>query len=144
MYVIHLRWEDFLECAEGGTTFYLDYYLRYHNHSGIEVGAKTCMVVGYYTDEVHTVRIPVEQVSLLTEDRQVPPQVYARREQAARLVEASIHRHCKLATVRRGVLLVPGLRDDIERYETSHDLWNWQGDLKDPRTRTLVAAEVSL
>ena len=149
IYVIHIALADLLEQAEtaqaaaGDVHAFVAWYASYQYHGGIPADLSSVIDVAWVQPAegiVHAGRLLVERVSLLAGDVEARKQVVATRgRQAVELVSAALH--ARGLVPARGQLLAPGLRQDLQRIRTSHDLWTWEiGDRHDPLTWTLIAA----
>ncbi len=149
IYVIHITLADLLEQAEaaqataGNVQAFVEWYASYEYHAGIPADLSSMINVAWVQPTagiVHAGRLLVERVSLLAGDIEARKAVVATRgRQAVELVSAALHARGLLPA--RGQLLAPGLRQDLQRIRTSHDLWTWEiGDRHDPLTWQLIAA----
>lgn len=142
MYVLHLHWHDFLTMAQQRmvedqplTLTLLTDEQRAH---GIDVGFATCLVAGFLDRQrlVHAARLKIEFVETLAPgDDQRAAHAMQRAHQALDGVRQVV-RQAGLAW-QPGLLLVPGLREELQRLSTHHDLWRWEGG-RDPQQRRLV------
>lgn len=147
IYVIHIALTDLVDQAaatraEGDDVqAFVAWYSSREYVGGVAADLSSVVDVGWVapsTGIVHAGRILVERVSLLAGDTAAREEaVAARGAQARALVEAELQG--RGITPRGGRLLVPGLRDDLQRTRTAHELWTWQiGDRYDPCTWTLI------
>lgn len=142
-YVLHFDLADILAMVDevnvGDEAIYLQDYQTTASSHGLPSHV-TSQIVMTYKDRgmnIHAARIVIETASLLRsrdEQHAVAHALQARAAQAVRLVRA----HLPGDWIRRGMLLEPGLYDDLKTIETSHDLWSWTGDQKDVLARELV------
>jgi pyruvate-formate lyase-activating enzyme len=154
MYVIHLDWIDFLDAGryawsnlqEPYNVAYVQAHSKTHRQNGIETGYTSCITTTYrdHTNMLHAARLVVEFVDTFAfrPDQQLPDEVFQRTEAATAQICHVLQKAG--AGVEFGLLLMPGLREDLEHIRTNHKLWRFEGDLKDPRNRTLIPSEVTL
>ncbi len=149
IYVIHISLADLLEQAEatytagGDVQAFVERYAISEYHGGIPADLSSVIDVAWVQPTegtVHASRLLVERVSLLAGNVEARKAVVATRgRQAAELVAAALH--ARGLVPARGQLLAQGLRQDLQRIRTSHDLWTWEiGDRHDPLTWELIAA----
>ena len=147
IYVIHITLTDLLEQAEvaqaasGDVQAFVEWYASHEYHGGIPADLSSVIAVAWVQPAdgiVHAGRLLVERVSLLAGDVAARKAVVATRgRQAAELVAAALH--ARGLAPARGQLLAPGLRRDLQRIRTSHDLWTWEiGDPHDPLSWALI------
>ncbi len=149
IYVIHIALADLLEQAEAAQTAggdvqaFVEWYASYEDHGDIPADLSSVIDVAWVQSadvDDASGRLLVERVSLLAGDGEARKVVVATRgRQAAEFVAAALHARGLAPT--RGQLLAPGLRQDLQRIRTSHELWTWEiGDRHDPLTWELIAA----
>ena len=143
-YVIHLDFESFLAQAAtiaiGDAPIYVQDYAATTIAHGIPHTLASSIVVTYADvgGTVHAARLLVETATLLVADQRAVHAALRRRTALARLlVQDALAAHV-CAGVQDGLLLVPGLREDLNHFETDHDLWRWE-EAQDPLRRRLVA-----
>jgi hypothetical protein len=122
-YVIHVRLEDFRAQTVGDRRLQ-DF--RETRLMGVQETDATSVLVVTGRDAggtVHAARIVVERASLIGGSAQaIRERMHRNVEAAQALVEGALGR------VRRGgVLLEPGLWDDLARFGCEADLWRWEG-----------------
>jgi hypothetical protein len=154
MYVIHLDWTDFIDAGhhawstlqEPYNVAYVQPYSKTHRQNGIETGYSSIITTTYrdYTNTVHAARLIVEFIDTFAfrPDQPLPEQVFQRTQAAVDQICRALNRAG--AVVEFGLMLVPGLRDDLDYFRTNHKLWHFEGDVKDPHNRTLIPSEVTL
>lgn len=141
-YVIHLDLESWLEQAAvtrgGDEPIYVQDLATYGDIHGVRARI-TSQVIATYADvggTIHAARLIVEHASLLGDVATVREAVRRRARQALALVTSAIRARYP-DPPRPGLLLTPGLREDLFTIETDHDLWAWQ-DARDVGSRRLV------
>ena len=87
-------------------------------------------------------RIVVEAAQLWPDSAAASEALNDRSRVAADLVGQALARAG--LEVRPGILLVPGLFDDLAKFHTDHDLWSFAGDARDIAARRLVPAPDTL
>jgi hypothetical protein len=140
MYIIHLEWRDLAAHIRPGAQVWMqDYAVTRHQH-GIAVTQEHNIVVTLLgvRDIIHAARIRVETVSLLGEQNEIRTAANKRRQAALERIDAEIR--VMRGHTAMGLLLTPGLRDDLEHYNTNHPLWTWE-NIKDHQHRRLVPVE---
>ncbi|HEU4328053.1 MAG TPA: hypothetical protein VFS21_33260 [Roseiflexaceae bacterium] len=137
MYVIHLDVADFEKQTQHGGPRYAQHLIRPVSVGGVRAELSSAVILaGTDPDGVlHTARLLVERVSLMgPQDHEVA----VRRVVFERAVEALQIAERALGVQRHGLLLEPGLRDDLMVFESEHNLWSWEGDIRDVLARRLV------
>lgn len=131
-YVLHLDLADFF--AIPGGTVYHELSVRPQRVGGIVAGVDSVLLASFLADDaIHAVRLVIERAHAMGEER-VPTLVAERAE----LARSAFRGYCQLYARLPvgGLLLVPGMRDDLDRISTSHELWTWEkGDVA---TRRLI------
>lgn len=128
-FVLHLDLADFFAIpGKANSIVYHECSTRAHTHGGITTGFDSVLIASFLADDaVHAVRIVIERVSGLGEDRPPAP-VFDRAE----LARGAFRGHCQLYARLPvgGLMLVPGMREDLEKISTHHELWTWEkGDV---------------
>jgi hypothetical protein len=122
-YVIHLTLDEFLTTPGG--VIYAECITRLSTYQGVTTGHSTeILATCRGTEAVHAVRIIVERSNQMQDE--VPVGMHERGAAALQLFT-----HRAMATgriVAGGLMLVPGLAQDVMAYRTHHDLWTWEGD----------------
>lgn len=138
MYVIHLDWADFIAQAQECSAVFVESYQEPIIVHGIRVGYKYFIQAAYGDAAriVHAARLLVEEVSTLTPDDTRNASA-DNSSLALEVVKTSIQQ--RSLDVQHGLLLAPGLRDDLRTTHTHHYLWSWAHP-KDPAKRQLVPA----
>ena len=138
-YCIHLSLDSFIAAVQvsdvGDEPIYVQETSKPDYVQNIPAGLMsiiTCTAADV-AGTIHAVRIPVERVLTLGDAGAVQRAVSARLQQAIGLVKAALPGD----DFRAGVLLVPGLLDDLQKFEGSQELWTWE-NARDPIERTLV------
>lgn len=104
------------------------------------------LTAGVSETQVHAAHIRVEMASLFTgaaSEEQVHAAMIERLAEARRCVERAIHTHTD-GTTGSGMVLVPGLLDDIKRCSCSHALWTWNSHAGDVMDRRLIPAGMNM
>jgi hypothetical protein len=140
MYIIHLDLDNLLAQLRPGVQVWVQDFSILRREHGIAVRQEQIIIIAFIggKDTVHAARIRVEIVSLLGDAHTASVAASQRRQEALSLVQAAIRRI--RAHPGMGLLLVPGLREDLEHYETSHRLWSWE-NIRDDLHRRLVPEE---
>lgn len=139
-YVIHFDLDSFIQQADttgvGDEPIYAVSLLETHSTHGVETGVTSAIIATYrdFGGSVHACRIVVEWAETLTERDAILARV---RERATTALDALVAR-LPGQTQRPAVQLVPGLYEDLKRFQAVHDLWTWE-DRKDPLRRQLVS-----
>ena len=140
-YIIHFDLDSFVAQAEttgvGDEPIYLTHLVETRDTQGIPSSVVSVLIATYQDSgkNVHAARIVVERASLLGEQRRVVACVRERAAIALDVLEARL----SLPAQRYAVMLAPGLYEDLKRFETDHNLWRWEGDLREPTARRLVS-----
>lgn len=144
-YIIHLDLEGFVDQAGttnlGTESIYVTSLSEPAAAGGI-VSEIASVLVATYQDlagNIHAARILVERVNILGERNVILRNVRERAE----LAEAALVARLPGPVQRHALVLCPGLIDDLKRFETTHDLWTWAGNLRDPLSRQLVPNNTS-
>ena len=143
-YVIHLDWESFLAQADltaiGDEPIYLQDYAETRIVHGLPRTVSSALLVAYADvgGTVHAARLLVETLSLLRGERKALHQAMRERTALAHQIVHDVLSAKFPGAVQPGLLLVPGLREDLKHFETDHDLWRWE-NREDPIARRLVA-----
>jgi hypothetical protein len=136
MYTIHTDFPQFLDAVpavDGARVVYMQ------DVSPLVEKTMRVIASGLYLtaagDTVHAAHLRVERTSLYgaepQEDRHAA--IMQRLQTARDLVVAALHD--RGITARSGMIAVPGLMDDIKRFDCHHDLWQV---VVDGDSRTLV------
>jgi hypothetical protein len=137
-YVVYLDWREF--CAQLPDHGTLHTQVLVETRSGTIPILQTALVLTHATaGQVHALRLPVESADVLLPTdaarRQRQQRMQERADLALVCVELSLPAGVDVAP---GLLLVPGLYDDVKRMDGSAALWTWTGNRNDPDTRHLV------
>jgi hypothetical protein len=149
IYVLHINLMDLLDQAQaaqhrgGDVQAFVEWYATTDWYGGVKSELQSCIAIAWVRPEegiIHAARVVVERASLIAGDSEAREQaVMARGRQAQELVAVAVR--ARGIEPRRGRLLAQGLRDDLERICTSHDLWTWEiGDRHDPTSWQMLAA----
>jgi hypothetical protein len=149
LYVLHITLADLLDQAQaahhahGTVQAFVEWYATTEWYGGVKSDIQSCIAVAWVRPEegiIHAARVIVERASLSAGDTEArEAAVMARGHQAQELVAAALR--ARGVEPRRGRLLAPGLRDDLDRIRTAHDLWTWEiGDRHNPTSWQLLAA----
>jgi hypothetical protein len=149
IYVLHINLADLLDQAQAAqdsgsdVQAFVEWYATTEWQGGVKSDIQSCIGVAWVRPEegvIHPARVVVERASLLAGDSEVrEAAVMARGHQAQELVETVFQ--ARTIEPRRGRLLAQGVRDDLDRIRTSHDLWTWEiGDRHDPTSWQMRAA----
>jgi hypothetical protein len=137
MYVIYTEWIDLLSNAAEGQEVHVQYLLRYDHLSYISSISEIVVTLRGYVDVVHAVRLEVERASMRAKDNTLRRSALEERGMAARMIVERVLRTWGFVP-RAGILLVPGLREDLIHYTANHNLWCWEQS-DDELHRRLVA-----
>jgi hypothetical protein len=134
MHILHLDLGTFLAQHDGLAPIYVARWAMRRSMAHIDTSLSSHLLAGYERDgTLHLAHLPVEASPLPGEPRQA---LQERLELAHTCLLAAL----PLERVREGLVLVPGLWGELERFSTDHDLWSWRkGETAEGRpTRILV------
>jgi hypothetical protein len=146
-FILHLHWDDFLEQCPDLAVVYVGSTTRNHRVQNIPV-SQTSYIVASYIDEhdiVNATRLYIETVDIM-QHQKTPQEFIDRIDQATAIVSSAIEARQQARGVLRGgtrggVIVQPGLTDELTKIEATHNLWRWEGNGRDAAARQLVASE---
>lgn len=140
-YVIYLNWHEFSSALPDRGTVQVQVVSTTTTSQMVPLVTTALWLTACAAEQVQALRLPIETADLL-----LPT------DEAKRARRRVLHQHADLAklcavvslpkgvAIAPGLLLVPGLYDDLVRIEGSSTLWHWMGDQRTPETRQLVPA----
>jgi hypothetical protein len=143
-YVIHLSLESFIAAVQvsdvGDEPIYVQETSKPRYVHQIQMGIESIITVtaADVGGTIHAARIMVEYADLIGREAETRQAMGERLVQALKLVRAALPGD----QFREGVMLAPGLLDDLQRFKCSHDLWSWE-NTKDPVERRIVPSQPS-
>jgi hypothetical protein len=134
---MHLDWADFLAQAQDCPAVFVEGYQEPMHVQSIRVGVKNIIQAAYVDSSgiLHAARLPVIEAPDTTPEERSAALDHATR--ALDLVRESLQQ--RALPVRAGLLLAPGLRDDLRTIQTHHYLWTWK-HARNPEERRLIPA----
>lgn len=148
MYIIHEDVEGFLQVVRqstAGTVYVQDTSIVVEPTARVLRTGLYLTTPGHEGDVVHAAHIRIESAALFQcqQSEDVVRQAMMQRMQDAR---ACVHDALTglPCVTRSGMALVPGLLEDIKRFQCAHTLWTWEGDVRDPMNRRLIPASIEV
>lgn len=139
-YVVYLNWREF--CAGLPARGTVQVQVVCTTQSGtFPILQPALWLTAAGTGQLHALRLPIETADMLLPTPEAQHERRRRMQERADLARVCAERALPPGLdVAAGLLLVPGLYDDLARIEGSADLWQWTGDHRDPEQRVLAPA----
>ncbi|HEU4327544.1 MAG TPA: hypothetical protein VFS21_30675 [Roseiflexaceae bacterium] len=128
-YVIHLNLGTFR--AQATTDLRIERFIETESVGMRKTAVTSHLMVAGRDDTgiIHAGRLVVDRISLIVADTQAAERrISAHTETAYALLTSALG-----GVTQGGLLLMPGLWEDLNRFYCSHDLWRWEG--KDDKRR---------
>jgi hypothetical protein len=145
-YIIHFDLDSFIGQADttgvGDEPIYVTHLLTSHSIHGVRSSVDSVIIATYQDigKNIHAARFLIEQASVLADRGEVVAAIRERANTALQALEARLPGEIQ----RNAIQFCPGLYEDLARFEAAHDCWHWEGAIKDPLARRLIAGKADL
>ncbi len=132
MYIIHEEFQEFLDVvalADSDAPVYIQTNIVMAEPASRALRTGMYVTAAVSDAVVHAAHLRIESALLFScqwTEEQVRESMIRRLSEARQCVEAAFHAQNRATMC--GMALVPGLLDDIKRFNCSHALWSWEDD----------------